>query len=333
MEDVVAIVPMNVRPSWIGKRMPRDPEQHAAQPLAVTEMTWTLLPDTTVGRAVNSATHRLAGTGSDEARLDAQVLLAHVLGVDRSWLFAHHDYALTSHEAERYTELIARRIALEPVAYLVGRREFYGIDLLVDRRVLIPRPETEMLVDAVLGHAEAAAPQLLRVADVGTGSGALALAVASHAPNVHVYAIDLSPDALAVALMNTTRLGLGERVTLLHGDLLAPLAESSSPKPLDVVVANLPYVNSRDYLTLQADVRNYEPKSALDGGPQGLDLIDRLLRQVPRVLAPGGLIVLEIAYDQGEPILDLISRRLPQAQEVDLRQDYQGRDRMVTFSV
>ena len=333
----MAIVPMKVRPNWIGKRSQRSSGQLTThQHLTITEMIWTLLPGTTVGRAANSATHRLEGAGFSEARLDAQVILAYVLGVDRSWLFAHHDYVLTASEAERYTEFIARRIAHEPVAYLVGHREFYGIDLLVDRRVLIPRPETEMLVDAVLGHAEAAAPQPLRVADVGTGSGAIALAVASHAPHVHVCALDLSPDALAVARLNTTRLGLGHRVTLLQGDLLAPLAESPAAEPrgpVDVVVANLPYVNSLDYLTLQADVRDYEPKNALDGGSQGLDVIERLLQQVPKVLAPGGLVVLEIAYDQGEPILELISRRLPLAQEVDLRQDYQGHDRMVTFSV
>ena len=192
-----------------------------------------------------------------------------------------------------------------------------------------------MLVDTVLGHAEAAAPLPLRVADIGTGSGAIALAVASHAPHVHVYALDLSPDALAVARMNTTCLGLDHRVTLLQGDLRRPhrAGRAGPHSPVDVVVANLPYVNSLDYLTLQTDVRDYEPKSALDGGLQGLDIIDRLLGQLPHVLAPGGLVVLEIAYDQGEPILELISRRLPQAQEVDLRQDYQGRDRMVTFTV
>lgn len=329
----MAIVPMKIRPSWRGKRAPRSSEHPTSQPIGVTEMVWTLQPGTTVGRAANSATHRLEGAGIGEARLDAQVILAHVLGVDRSWLFAHHDYVLTAPEAERYTELIARRIAHEPVAYLVGHREFYGIDLLVDRRVLIPRPETEMLVDVVLGHAESAAPHVLRIADVGTGSGAIALAVAAHAPNVHVYALDLSPAALAVAEMNTTCLGLAHRVTLLQGDLLTPLLGIPAAEKLDIVVANLPYVNSLDYLALQTDVRDYEPRSALDGGPQGLDVIDRLLAQVPRALMHGGVAVLEIAYDQGEAILELIARRLPQAHELDLRQDYQGRDRMVTFSL
>jgi release factor glutamine methyltransferase len=289
---------------------------------------WRLSPQTNVGRAINTGAQRLEEAGIDTARLDAQVILAHALGVDRSWLFAHFEHVLTAGQADYFTELIARRIAYEPVAYLVGRKEFYGIELLVDRRVLIPRPETEMLVDAVLDVAAIKAPQPLVVADIGTGSGAIALAVALNTPGARVYALDVSVDALAVAGANTARHDLHGQVTLLHGDLLAPL-----PAPVDVIVANLPYVTSEDYHHLDQDVRAYEPRLALEAGAQGLDLITRLLAQIPSHLCAGGAVVLEIGYNQGRAILALIERLLPGARDVELSQDYQGHDRMVTFAL
>lgn len=281
-----------------------------------------------VGPAVNTATQRLEEAGITTARLDAQVILAHVLGVDRSWLFAHYEHELAPEHAERYMELIVRRIAREPVAYLVRRREFYGIDLYVDHRVLIPRPETEMLVDQVLTEAAICAPQPLTVADVGTGSGAIALAVASNAPNVQVYAIDLSLNALAVARRNIERHNLCDRIQVLHSDLLAAL-----PVRVDVVVANLPYVNTSDFATLDPDVRNYEPSSALVAGPQGIDVIERLLPQLPEHLNPGGIAILEIAYDQGELVMALVEKLLPQATQIELHRDYHGRDRVVSFQL
>jgi release factor glutamine methyltransferase len=293
---------------------------------AIQKVIWTLNPSTTVGRAVNAATQRLAEAGIDTARLDAQVILAHALGVSRSWLYAHFEDVLDATQRESFTELIARRIAHEPVAYLVGRKEFYGIELDVDTRVLIPRPETEMLVDAVLYLAADVAPASLVVADVGTGSGAIALAVAANAPNTRLFAIDLSADALAVAAANVERLDERGQVTLLRGDLLSPL-----PAPVDVVVANLPYVTSTDYAGLEPDVRVYEPQLALEAGPQGLDVITRLLRQVPEHLCPDGSVVLEIGYDQGQQVMELVETLLPQARDIELRKDYQGHDRTVTF--
>lgn len=312
---------------------PKDNQQHmhpnggSDEPIW-QQVVWKLMPDTEVGPAINAAAQRLEEAGIPTARLDAQVILAHALGVERTWLFAHYEYTLTAEQADRYTELIARRMRHEPVAYLVRRKEFYGLDLYVDRRVLIPRPETEMLVDTVVDHANTIAPQRLVVADVGTGSGAIALAVAANAPNAQIIATDCSQDALAVARTNVERLALAQQVELLEGDLLEPL-----PAPADVVVANLPYVNSADYGCLEADVREYEPRTALVAGPAGLDVITRLLRQLPGRLKPGGLVVLEIGYDQGEAILELVERTLPQATQVDLRKDYQGHDRMVTFTL
>lgn len=289
---------------------------------------WKLAPWTTIGRALVAATQRLEEAGAETAGLDAQVLLAHLLGVDRAWLFAHYDHTLDPNQTESYAELVARRAAAEPVAYLIGHREFYGIDLLVDRRVLIPRPETELLVDAVLDHIASRPDPHVRLADVGTGSGAIALSVATNCPTATLYAIDLSADALAVARANLERLDPRRQVTLLHGDLLAPL-----PETVDIIAANLPYIAVPVYVTLAADVRDYEPRLALEAGPQGLDTIYRLLSQAPAYLNPGGVLFLEIAHDQGEAVIELIHMLLPQASTVALHQDYHGLDRLVVIGL
>jgi len=286
------------------------------------------VPGTTVGSALNFAKQRIDGTGCVTSHLDAQVILAYVLGVERTWLFAHYDYQLTAEQANAYTDLIARRMAHEPVAYLVGRKEFYGLEFIVDRRTLIPRPETELLVDAVLDQAEEYDGAPVRIVDVGTGSGAIALAVAANCPQAIVYAVDLSKDALDVARQNIARLDGRGQVTLLHGDLLQPL-----PECVDIIVANLPYIRQRDYYTLEADVRDYEPQLALEAGPEGLDAIARLLRQAPQWLNRNGLIYLEIGADQGAAVLALIKAQLPHVRGVSLRQDYSGRDRLVTIAL
>lgn len=292
------------------------------------QIEWRLMPHTPVGRAIISATQRLDDAGSATPNLDAQVILAHVLQVERSWLFAHYDYELSEEEAERYSEAVARRAASEPVAYIVGKKEFYGLELLVDRRVLAPRPETEMVVDAVLDFMEFRPGHPMTMADVGTGSGAIALAVAANCPDATIYALDVSEDALAVAAANIARLDARGQVRLLQGDLLAPL-----PEKVDVIAANLPYIRSDEYPHLQADVRDYEPKLALEAGPEGLDLIARMLMQLPAYLNPGGAAFLEIGHDQGESALALVERLLPQASDASVREDYHGRDRLLIIGL
>lgn len=292
------------------------------------QVVWRLAPGTPVGRAINAARQRLEDAGCDTPHLDAQVFLAHILGVDRTWLFAHHEYELTEDEAAAFTALVTRRMRHEPVAYLVGHKEFYGLDFLVDRRVLIPRPETELLVDAVIDHIAMRDEQPVTVADVGTGSGAIALAIAANCPNARLYAIDLSADALAVASQNVERLDTRGQVTLLHGDLLAPL-----PELVDMIVANLPYISSATYAQLMVDVRDYEPQLALEAGPQGLDAITRLLMQAPHYLKTHGLIFLEIGHDQGAAVTHLARTLLPPHTTIRLRQDYQGHDRLVVIAL
>lgn len=293
---------------------------------AEPRINWILTPGTTVGRALVSATQRLSEARCDNARLDSQVLLAHVLDKDRTWLFAHHDYELSPEDCERYTELVARRIRREPVAYLLGRKEFYGLDFVVDPRVLIPRPETELLVDLALAQIQDRTGRQVVVADVGTGSGAIAVTLAFHAPQAKIYGVDISRDALAVAQKNSRRLAPGHGPILLEGDMLHPLPEAA-----DLIVANLPYISDEEYCGLQPDVRRYEPRLALQAGSEGLDSIERLLAQVPGKLNPGGAVLLEIGSTQGEAVAEMAKALRPKPAYVGVRRDYSGLVRMVTI--
>ena len=277
---------------------------------------WSLDRSSDVGRALLAATRRLAETGSETPQLDAAVLLASVLGVNKSWLYAHPDRPLAEVELAGYEALVRRRMGQEPVAYLVGFKPFYGLDITVDRRVLIPRPETELLVERVLAHVGRLirSGQRPRAADVGTGSGAIAVALAVNAPELAVYATDVSDAALEVAAQNVWRYGVGEQVQLLPGALLDPLTE-----PVDLIVANLPYVATAHLAGLPPQVRDYEPVLALDGGPDGLRVIATLLDalghpQGRAKLRPGGRVYLEIGADHGEPAKALVYVTLPGAQ-------------------
>jgi release factor glutamine methyltransferase len=288
------------------------------------------LPDSglTVRDAVRWAIPLLVVSGSETPRLDAEVLLGHVLSTSRAGLLAHGDDALSAEQAAQFAQLVRRRVAHEPVAYLVGQRAFYDVELLVDRRVLIPRPETEHLVDDALEWARRGAGQeALRIADVGTGSGALAVTLARHLPAARVWAVDLSPDALQVATANVRRYGLEQRVLPVCADLLSALGG-----PLDLVVANLPYVRAAEVAGLAADVAAYEPHLALDGGIDGLNAIRRLLPQVAERLAAPGLVLLELDPWQAEATVEVARRQLPAA-EVSVLRDYAGLERVVRIAV
>ncbi|MBX3052666.1 MAG: peptide chain release factor N(5)-glutamine methyltransferase [Caldilineaceae bacterium] len=290
------------------------------------KISWSLTPETPVGRALVSASQRLTGAGCENPRLDAQVLLAHALGTDRTWLFAHHDYPLAADQAEAFTDLVARRIQREPVAYLLGRKEFYGLDFAVDERVLIPRPETEMLVDFLLAHVQSEKDLTFVVADVGTGSGAIAVTTAVHTDNTRIYGLDISPDALAVAQENGRALAPDADLHFLASDLLSAL-----PEKADVIVANLPYVTDTEYTDLAPEIRKFEPQLALTAGDKGLDIIQRLLTQVRNHLKPNGLVLLEIGHKQGDSVKKMAEGMHPRPQLVGLRQDYSGHVRMVTI--
>jgi release factor glutamine methyltransferase len=242
----------------------------------------------TWGEARAAATTRLrSAPDPGTAALDADVLLAHVLGVGKEALFAHPERALSEPEAARFQELIDRRSRGEPVAYLRGFKEFYGLRFRVDPRVLIPRPETEVLVDAAR---ELIAGRAVTVVDVGTGSGAIAIAIAAHEHKVRVIATDTSRDALAVAESNALANGVADRVEFRQGDLLAPITER-----VDIVCANLPYLPDASVERWVAERSSlaFEPRVAVVAGSDGLSVIRRCIHDLPRVLAPRGAALFE----------------------------------------
>lgn len=270
---------------------------------------------TTIAEALREARARF--TTSESPGLDAHVLLAASLGVDRTHLLGHPEQVLSAAQAEAFGAWVERHAAGEPVAYILGRRGFYDLDLLVTPDVLIPRPETELLLERALAFAQQR-PGLTAV-DIGTGSGALAVTFATHTPGAAVYAVDISPQALAVARQNAE--AQGAAVTFFEGDLLQPLIERGIQ--VDLLMANLPYIATDEVPRL--DVSHYEPVLALDGGPDGLDLVRRLLAQLPQVARPGALVLLEIGADQGAATLALVGAT------GQLFQDYAGLDRIVSM--
>ncbi len=265
----------------------------------------------TVLEILRWTTTRFSQRGLSSPRLDAEILSAHALHISRVQLYVQFDRPLEAAELAGMRELVKRRQAGESVAYIIGKKEFFGIDLSVDARVLVPRPDTETLVDEALARLGAVVepPGALRVADVGTGSGAVAIAIAKTGvrgpaesrPALEVVASDVSPDALAVARGNAERHGLA--ITFVEGDLDAPIAAHA---PFDVIAANLPYVASGDIDGLEAEVRS-EPRLALDGGADGLALVRRLVAAAPGLLRSGGALAVEIGAGQAAATAELLA--------------------------
>jgi release factor glutamine methyltransferase len=259
--------------------------------------------------------------------LDAQVLLAHASQRDRAWLLGHARETVDAQLENHFAALVERRASGEPVAYIMGSAGFFGREFVVTSEVLVPRPETEHLIEAATCAVRSQrAPA--RVADIGTGSGAVAVTLALELPDVRVYATDISAGALVVASQNAVLLGAAARVVFLEGDLAAPLQPYA---PFTCVVANLPYVRSAEVPLLPHPV-GYEPRIAVDGGPDGLTLYARLLEQLPPLLAPGASCFFEAAPDTIEPLAALIERRLPRA-HVEIGEDYGGHERFVAVTV
>jgi len=243
----------------------------------------------TVGRLLTWTTQWLGGRGSESPRLDAEVLLAHVRGCSRILLYTAFDQVIGDGERARFRELVKRRGEGEPVAYLTGTKEFFSLPFAVSKAVLVPRPETEQLVVRTIDLLrEAASP---RIADVGTGSGAIAVTLAKHLPNASITAIDVSPEAIAVARGNAEAHGVADRIEFVKSDLFANVDDS---RPFDVIVSNPPYVRDDEYDGLPRDVRLHEPKMALVSGPTGVEVIERLVHDAAVRLAPGGWLVVEI---------------------------------------
>lgn len=293
----------------------------------------------TVGTLLQQATERLRAGGSGSARLDAEVLLGFVLGVDRTVVIAHPEAPVGTGQVDGFDIALERRLTGEPVAYIRGFKEFHGLAFSVDRRVLIPRPETEALVDLTIQHAREvltgsprdpdAGP--FRIWDVGTGSGAIAIAVTvelvrrGYGGEIEVAASDASAAALSLAIENSVGHGVADRIAFARGDLLQ--VDPAPPARVDVVVANLPYI-PRDHIASLPVAASFEPHEALDGGPDGLELIRRLLRQLPGAMAAAGTAFLEIGSEQADAALGVAMELLP-AWRAEILPDLAGAPRVL----
>ncbi|MGH7886528.1 MAG: N5-glutamine methyltransferase family protein [Candidatus Binatia bacterium] len=322
---------------------------------------------------IGQAAQILARAGSESAQLDAEVLLGHALAVAREQLIVMADLPLGAAHGARFLSLLARRVQREPVGYIVGRQEFWSLDFHVTRDVLIPRPETERLIEVALRLAgPLRSDNPLRVLDIGTGSGAVAVTMAKELPSARIYATDISPSALAIARKNAALNGVDARITFLCGDLFAALADQTAPfdfhltppleagtikwgfqrgrashlqylnwqrgsKPpfansIDLIVSNPPYLRSAEIVGLEPEVCQWEPRLALDGGVDGLDFYRRIAAQAGRFLAPNGAIALEIGADMSAEVVAILTR-CRLYRDVQIVRDYGGQDRVVSARV
>jgi len=265
----------------------------------------------------------LEGEGIPEPRLEAELMLAHVAGMDRSHLYAYPERSLMPDQEKHLATLLERRLRREPLAYLVGHREFFGIEFVVGQGVLIPRPETELMVEWAIraAHRIHEGGRVPLIADVGTGCGNIAVALVLNMQDLRVYGTDVSSAALSVARENVERHRVQDRVVLVQGDLLAPL-----PERVDIIAANLPYGRKDRMNGLQPEVA-WEPLNAICGGPDGLDVLRRLLEQAPGKLRKGGCLLMEIDPDQVDALRDEVLAWFPDA-VLEVERDLAGHDRL-----
>jgi release factor glutamine methyltransferase len=274
-----------------------------------------------------------AKKGVDQPRLAAELLLSHVMGVPRIKLYTDYDRVVDEAKLAGFRELVKRAGEQEPIAYLTGKAHFFSLEFDVTRDVLIPRPDTETLVENVLQTVRhQSGLESPRVMDLCTGSGCIAAAIAANLKAATVLATDISEPAVAIAKKNIERLGLTDRVSVEQGDLFEPLKRIVDAGPFDLIVANPPYIATSQLPTLDKSVRDYEPLSALDGGIDGLVIHRRILETAPSHFRPSGRIFLEIAFDQGPAAREMMAAQ-PAFEEVRILKDYNGRDRVVTARV
>ena len=275
----------------------------------------------TVQKVLDWSIGYLTEHGSDSPRLDAEILLAHSCGCERIQLYTNYNKPLSPDQRGRMRDLIQRRAKAEPVAYLVGFREFFSLDFNVNASVLIPRPDTETLVRTALDQLKGRDnPSVL---DIGTGSGCIAVAIAVNYQSANVTAVDISTDALAVATKNVDKHSMTDRIRLLQSDVFSNVPAEK----FDVIVSNPPYIRTDEMAGLDADVRNHEPVGALVGGADGLDIVRRIISEAPNYLTDNGYLLLEIDGQQAEPVADLL--RQQSYKNVDIEKDLSGIPRVV----
>jgi release factor glutamine methyltransferase len=282
-----------------------------------------------LAQALQQSAYIFSVNGVEDSYVEARILLGHITKLSPAQIYARPEQTLSLEQERGLQRLIERRLRREPAAYIVNRKEFYGIDFYVDSRVLIPRPETEIIVEAALEFARGngtwllSQPRSVLIADVGTGCGAIAISLALNLPQSRVYATDISYSALEVAKLNCEYHEVKERVILVHGNLLEPV-----PEAVDIIIANLPYIKRSELLDLAPEIAEYEPRIALDGGRRGLDLICQLLEQAVEKINPRGCLLLEIGQKQEEEVVPLIYRYLKKV-ECECIPDLNGIKRVV----
>ncbi len=285
-----------------------------------TTRTWTIL------ELINWSKDYLAEKGFGNARLETELLLGHVLSLPRIELYLQYERQLNEQELAGYKVLLKRRMAGEPVQYVTGTAGFMLADFEVTPDVLIPRPETEALVEVAVGML-GELPDGAILADIGTGSGVIAVTLAQKFPGARVIATDVSPEALVVAARNAEKVGVSERITFVEGTGLAPLSDVRLAGSIAGVVSNPPYIKSADMSDLQTEVRDFEPRLALDGGSDGLDCLRSIIEDVSGVLANDGIVALEFGDGQADAVRALAA---PELSDVSIHRDYTGRDRIMT---
>ena len=272
----------------------------------------------TLKKALSRARELLIANNIEDASLESELLLRHALDISRTQLYLDLNNKLSTKQEEAFWNLVKRRLAREPTAYITGHREFYGIDFYVNPYVLIPRPESELLVEKVISLARN--HQVPTIAEIGTGCGAIAISLALNLPQSKIYATDISASALKVALMNCQKYGVVNRIHLLQGDMLSPL-----PEQVELIVANLPYVNYSEI-----DTRGFEPILALNGGADGFEKIRQLCREVSNKLRPTGYLLLEIGQGQCRAAITLLRSLFPRA-KIEVELDLSGIERVVSL--
>jgi len=277
----------------------------------------------TLKQVLSRARGILAENSIEDAPLECELLLRHALNLSRTQLYLGLDHELRPKQEEAFWHLLKRRLDGEPTAYITGHREFYGLDFYVDHRVLIPRPESELLVETALGLAQNY--PLSTIAEVGTGCGAIAISLALSLPEAKIYATDISAAALEVALVNCQKHGVVDKVHLLHGNMLDPL-----PEAVDLIIANLPYVKQSELARMGS--ARFEPRLALDGGSDGTERIRQLCRQAGGKLRPSGFLLLEIGQGQKRAVTAFLHTLFPNG-KIEVVPDLSGIDRVVNLSL
>jgi len=286
----------------------------------------------TLGQALQQATNIFNSNNIEDAQLEARILLGYLLKLSTAALYTEIKQNLNGEQEKNFRLLIERRLHREPTAYILNQKEFYGLDFYVDNRVLIPRPETELLVEEALKfvHSRANYPtsrgKRLLAADIGTGCGNIAICLALEIANIEIFAVDLSSAALEVARLNCERHKVNEKITLLRGNLLEPLTTT-----VDLIAANLPYIKSSELDTLDPEIVLFEPRIALNGGKEGLKWISQLLTQAKEKMQPGGCLIIEIGNEQEYSVVNLINQHLPNA-TVELVSDSNNIKRVVKIN-